>query len=60
MVYIYKCLTCEHKFEKFNCKIDSKAPKCERCENKTVKVPVASNFILKGIGWAKDGYKGNK
>lgn len=70
--YVYECPTCKDRVELVQ-KFDEKAPTCEKCEHHPVgcpdgcsngpdmvKVIVPSTFILKGSGWAKDGYGGGK
>ena len=57
-IYNYKCETCDHEMERVQ-KYDDPAPACERCEGKTARtIPTRTNFKLKGIGWARDGYEG--
>ena len=57
MVYEYLCENCKHEWEETQ-KITDKAKKmCPKCKKKTAKRLIScSNFILKGGGWAKEGY----
>lgn len=60
MTYEYKCVNCEHEWE-FEQKISEDAiTKCPECGEETAKrlISCGNGFILKGGGWAKDGYKG--
>ncbi len=34
------------------------APACERCGKPTHQIISATSFVLKGSGWAQDGYSG--
>ena len=61
MVYEWKCEDCEHVTEVI-CKISERDEPvdCEDCSSEnTKKVISACAFVLKGAGWAKDGYKGS-
>jgi len=56
--YLQRCKKCLHEFE-----VDvplsefSKAQPCPQCKaSTTIRVLSASSHILKGAGWAKDGY----
>lgn len=59
MIYDLKCKTCGKEWT-VNQTINDPNPDCE-CGGKTEKLISSSTFILKGKGWAKDGYaKGEK
>ena len=58
MIYSYKCTKCDHEFDREHSVLDVDDTKCEKCgedSSRIISVPPA--FILKGSGWAKDGYK---
>jgi len=57
LTYEYECTACGHEWEAQQ-KITSKPLKrCPKCKKKTAKRLIScSNFILKGGGWAKEGY----
>ena len=54
-VYDFKCNKCEHVFELIQKYLDPH-PKCEKCEEPTIKIISSTTFVLKGDGWYKDGY----
>jgi putative FmdB family regulatory protein len=56
-IYEYVCPDCEESFEVF-VKIteNSKEMKCKKCGGTAKKKISSSSFLLKGNGWAKDGY----
>lgn len=57
-IYTYECPKC-HKQVDLEQKISAKqAPLCfeEGCDTETFQVIGKSSFVLKGGGWAKDGY----
>ena len=69
-LYVFKCTSCDHKFERQMSMADPNPP-CPRdtteeadetpavCGSLTEKVVVpGGTFHLKGSGWAKDGYGG--
>lgn len=56
-LYEYECPTCEKVVECLQ-KMDDPAPDCEKCGKQTTKKVSRSGFILKGGGWAADGYSG--
>jgi len=61
--YVYECSNCKQRIELVQKITEKTAPLCmdERCslrEMDTVIVPFT--FVLKGSGWAKDGYSGGK
>lgn len=56
--YTYECSGCADKQEvtaSFD-ELDEKSPVCEYCGMKMDRVISATNFILNGSGWARDGY----
>jgi len=55
MIYCYRCRECGKEIE-VRAKVADPAPECSECEKPMVKKIVASNFILVGKGWYKDGY----
>jgi len=58
-MYEYCCQECGCKFTEIR-KVDdrNKEIPCPECDSKTpIKVISAPDFILKGIGWARDGYR---
>lgn len=70
--YVYECPSCQTRMEIVQ-KFDDPAPTCEKCESHSSDCPdgcsngpdmerviVPSTFVLKGRGWAKDGYSGGK
>jgi len=58
-IYEYKCPECGEKIEIFQ-HIGEEAPTCKNCGAKFDKLMSANSFILKGAGWATDGYIKNK
>jgi len=57
--YEYKCNSCEHEWEKYqniNDKPVKKCPKCGKIKAKRQISRQSGGFILKGNGWAADGY----
>lgn len=55
-LYLYECEHCNNQFEELQ-KFGENEAVCKKCNNKTNKKLVGhSSFILKGFGWAKDGY----
>ena len=56
-LYEYRCTDCGHEFEKL-AKVDDPPPTCpvEDCSGKSEKRPSRTSFVLKGGGWATDGY----
>ena len=60
-IYEYECEDCGSIFEEIH-KIN-KVPqyiKCKKCSGYAPKRMARSSFILKGDGWAKDGYQSKK
>lgn len=57
-IYEYECLACNHRFESIR-KMSHYAPDCPVCRSTLIlQVVSATTFVLKGVGWAKDGYGG--
>ena len=54
-LYIFKCEKCEQEVEILQ-KMDEKAPGCPVCGRSMDKLMSATNFILNGKNWEKDGY----
>lgn len=64
MVYEYQCPTCKKVREVRDGIIDAKylllyCKECDRMKRMN-RIISRSSFILKGNGWAKDGYVGEK
>jgi len=58
-IYTYKCKNCDHTFDYLNLGSGDE-PKCPNCNSTNVEQQIsASNFQLKGGGWAKDKYGGS-
>lgn len=60
--YEYECPKCNKRIELVQSMKDRIAPLCtnDNCCIEMVQVISVSNFILKGSGWANDGYSGTK
>ena len=58
MTYNYKCSACNLEFEIEQKISDAALVDCPLCSanKKLTKIISAPTFILKGKGWAKDGY----
>lgn len=59
-IYVYECPNCKHRLEMLTMARDpDDAPYCPSCKARPnmERVISPSTFILKGSGWAKDGYK---
>lgn len=54
-LYDFKCEECDLEVEILK-KMDEKAPNCPVCGRSMVKLVSATNFILNGKNWEKDGY----
>ena len=57
-IYEYECKYCEYIFEvhqSIKARRKRKCPECNR-RNALNRLVGATNFALKGKGWAKDGY----
>ena len=57
--YNYECQKCDHKFEEFRQIKDRRnGVVCHECGSEAVElIPAAVDHILKGVGWARDGYR---
>lgn len=57
--YVYRCPACGKTEELVQKITEKQAPMCpdEECKTRMESVISATSFILKGSGWAKDGYK---
>ena len=55
-LYSLLCEDCGKVVERL-CKM-SEVVKCHRCGKNMSRLPVQTTFILRGNGWAKDGYAG--
>ena len=56
MIYVYRCEKCKIEIE-LKARVEHEVPRCSECEEEMKKRITATNFILKGSGWAKDGYR---
>lgn len=54
ILYDVQC-TCGNEKEVY-LKIDQEPPKCPKCGQQMQKMISATTFILRGRGWANDGY----
>lgn len=63
-IYEFKCKECGHVFDKLM-KHKDPAPQCpavtedeasDPCHGEAERIISKTSFILKGTGWAKDGY----
>jgi len=54
-LYDFKCKHCDLEIELFQ-KMDERPPECPVCGRSMVKLMSATNFILNGKNWEKDGY----
>lgn len=56
--YVYECQKCKSLLELVQKISDESRPSCEKCDaGEMQRVIQPSSFVLKGSGWAKDGYK---
>ena len=57
-IYTYKCKKCGNEMEKIHTTIpkNDKIVICSNCKYIMKKQISSTNFILKGGGWANDGY----
>ena len=61
-IYEYKCLACGAVVEILQ-RMDAPAPTCAKCPQDAPQAPERvkqvsrSSFVLKGSGWASDGYR---
>lgn len=58
-LYDLYCDDCKHEEEK-SLKLDQETPKCPKCGQQMKKAISCTSFVLKGGGWASDGYSKNK
>jgi len=58
-IYVYECSN-KHRHEKLVSSYKTTCPPCPECDEPTRKVPAAGAFLLRGGGWAKDGYSKEK
>lgn len=55
--YEYQCEVCSHEWEIEHGMSEKIKVECEKCKSDCVKKLIgATHFILKGSGWANDGY----
>lgn len=59
MTYSYECASCGETLSAEQRITDAPLEDCPRCERPALRrlITRASDFILRGDGWAKDGYK---
>ena len=56
--YDYSCVSCGHKFERFESMNDDKMKKCPKCNKKKSKRLLGKgSFILKGKGFFNTEYR---
>jgi putative FmdB family regulatory protein len=56
-VYEYECKACKNKWEQEQSIKDPIIKACPKCKKKEAKRLIsATNFVLAGGGWAKEGY----
>lgn len=55
-LYSLLCEDCDKVVERL-CRVDETV-RCRKCGNGMKRLPTQASFILKGNGWAKDGYAG--
>ena len=57
-IYVYVCQKCGRKEEVIQ-PLDGPPATCQKCGDLVMEREISStSFILKGSGWAKDGYTG--
>ena len=56
--YDYKCNKCEHEFEVDHKMVEVYTDGCPKCKHKKVRriLLAPGGFVLRGDGWARDGY----
>ena len=60
-LFDYQCPECLTTFDELQRSFDDPAPACPKCESQESRRLVSRTaFILKGSGWALDGYGGGK
>ena len=58
MIYEYKCSACGHEWEKEAPITSDPETRCPKCgQEKAKRLVSLTHFVLKGPGWASDGYK---
>ena len=59
MTYEYVCTACEHKWEAEQKITEPALKRCPKCKRRKAKrlVSGGAGHVLKGEGWAKDGYR---
>ncbi|MBN1635012.1 MAG: zinc ribbon domain-containing protein [Deltaproteobacteria bacterium] len=55
-IYEYKCLQCDHQFEKLQKFSDSLITNCPKCSGPVKKLVSHTSFQLKGSGWYLTDY----
>ncbi len=55
-VYDYECPACEETLEVQHKISETPNVRCPECKKKCKRVISMSSFVLKGRGWASDGY----
>ena len=62
MIYEYRCLPCAYAFEYHFEGQYQPEPVCPRCgkDDDVARIPSSAAFVLRGGGWAADGYSGRK
>jgi len=56
-IFDYECQKCGHAFEQVVYKVNDRIA-CPKCHSICIyKMISKTNFVLKGSGWAKDGYE---
>jgi len=52
--YPYKCLDCKYDFIIVRKMTDVAKTQCPQCKSEKLKRVFTTNFILNGLGWAKE------
>ena len=60
MIYEFKCKNCHITEEYFSTPSNKEETKCRICGAVAKRIISKNNFVLKGKGWAKDGYSKEK
>ena len=60
MIYEFKCDNCHITEENLPINSKKETTKCNICGREAKRIISKSSFILKGKGWAKDGYSKEK
>lgn len=55
-LYDYACNKCKSRIEVMHPMNHPKKVVCKKCKKEMTKIPNMGTFILKGSGWASDGY----